>query len=161
MVWLDCLQLAGQGIYHSKRNFVNASLSWTTHSFGAGGWGGSIPIQLVQLDGVRAPSGFAFWGRQTVLLCRPQRVRRESHPSPRGKAGPFEEARTTPLLLILLSHSRTINVFILDCPTLHLMCDKRFWLKYWLNLKEPQGENTVFCLPLVDNYSNPHSTPPN
>lgn len=82
--------------------------------------GGLAVFSLFSLDSARNPKGFSFQGRQIVSLCRPQRIRRRKSPKAQGNSKIFKETRTTPLLFILLSHSRTINLFsILDCFTLY------------------------------------------
>lgn len=52
-------------------NLVNASLSWTTHSFGSQ-WVGWKYSYTVYLDSARNPKGSAFQGRQVSGLQTPE-----------------------------------------------------------------------------------------
>lgn len=86
-------------------------------------WVDGLAVFLYSLfspDSARNSKGFSVQGRQIVSLCRPQRIRRRKSPKAQENSKIFKETRTTPLLFILLSHSRTINLFsILDCFILY------------------------------------------
>lgn len=104
---LDCLWLH-QGIYNPQRDLLKFSKCLLELNFG-GGWMGweyfSAVCSAWTVPGIER----ALLSKQTnSSVCRPQRIRRRKSPMAQRKSRTFKKARTTPLLFILLSHSRTI-----------------------------------------------------